>query len=183
VPHKLKGFDPKTGKELWFCDGLTQLVYTSALVGDGVAVSMSGYGGSALAVKLGGSGDITKDRLWHHPKNIQRVGSGVIVGEYVYILEETGVPHCYELRTGKEVWQAESRPGGGSWSSMVHAEGRLYVLTKNANTLVFAASPKYEVLATNSLGQGEQTHSSVAVSNGELFIRTFKHLWCISTKK
>jgi outer membrane protein assembly factor BamB len=183
VPHKLKGFDPKTGKELWFCDGLTQLVYTSALVGDGVAVSMSGYGGSALAVKLGGSGDITKDRLWHHPRNIQRVGSGVIVGEHVYILEETGVPHCYELRTGKEVWQVESRPGGGSWSSMVHADGRLYVLTKNANTLVFAASPKYEVLATNSLGPGEQTHSSLVVSNGELFIRTFKHLWCISTKK
>jgi outer membrane protein assembly factor BamB len=181
VPHKLKGFDPKTGDELWSCDGLTELVYTSALYGDGVAVAMSGYNGASLAVKLGGSGDITKDRLWHHPKNIQRVGSGVIVGEHVYILEENGRPHCYELATGKEVWQVDERLGGGSWSSMVAAGGRLYVLTKSGDTLVFAAGPKYELLATNSLG--EPTNASMAVSNGELFFRTDKHLWCIGEKK
>ena len=52
---------------------------------------MSGYGGSALAVKLGGTGDITKDRLWLHPKPAnQRVGSGVIVGEHVYMVDENG---------------------------------------------------------------------------------------------
>ena len=45
---------------------------------------MSGYGGSDLAVKLGGTGDITKDKLWSHPRNNQRVGSGVIVGEKVW---------------------------------------------------------------------------------------------------
>jgi outer membrane protein assembly factor BamB len=180
---KLKGFDPKTGKELWYCSGLTIYVYTSPLQSKGVAVAMSGYGGAAFAVKLGGAGDITKDRLWLHPKNTQRVGSGLIVGDHVYIVEENGVPHCYELTTGKEVWQAEKRPGGGvTWGSMMHAQGRLYVLTRNGETLVFAASPKYELLAVNSLGAGEQTNSSIAVSNGDLFIRTFRHLWCIGKK-
>ena len=181
MPHQLKGFDPKTGKELWFCDGLTYLVYTSPLYANGIAVQMSGFGGSALAVKLGGTGDITKDRLWHHPRNIQRVGSGIIVGEHIYILEETGVPHCYELATGKEVWQVEKRPQGSSWSSMLHSDGKLYVLTKQGDTHVFAASPKYELLATNRLG--ETTNASIAPSDGELFIRTAKHLWCISEKK
>ena len=52
----LKGFDPTTGSELWKCQGLNSYVYTSPLVADGVAVNMSGYGGSALAVKLGGIG-------------------------------------------------------------------------------------------------------------------------------
>ena len=66
---------------------------------------------------------------------------------------------------------------------MVHADGRLYVLMRNGDTLVLAASPKYELLATNRLGAGEQTNSSLAVSNGEIFIRTFKHLWCIAEKK
>src|SRR5207253_8259110 len=135
----LRGFDPKTGKELWKCQGLNSFVYTSALYGNGVAVGMSGYGGSALAVKLGGSGDITKDRLWRHPKNIQRVGSGLIVGDHVYIVEENGIPHCYELTTGKEVWEVETRPSSTTWGSMVHAEGRLYVLMKNGDTVVFAA--------------------------------------------
>src|SRR5205823_3794301 len=105
VPKLLKGFDPKSGKELWSCVGLGNLVYTSPLYAPtplpggrgqgegGIAVQMSGFHGPALAVKLGGSGDITKDRLWHHETKIpQRIGSGVIVGEHVYLLGENGVP-------------------------------------------------------------------------------------------
>ena len=144
---------------------------------------MSGYGGSALAVKLGGTGDITKDRLWLHPSNTQRVGSGMIVGDHVYMVDENGAPHCYELKTGEDVWKAKRPTGGTTWGSMVHADGRLYVLMRNGETLVFAAKPKYELLAVNSLGAGEQTNSSLAISNGDIFIRTFKHLWCIGQSK
>jgi len=180
----LKGYDPKTGKELWLTRGMNSYVYTSALYGNGVAVGMSGYGGSALAVKLGGSGDITKDRLWQHPRNTQRVGSGMVIGDHVYMVDENGAPHCYELTTGKDVWKVKERPGGGTtWGSMVHADGKLYVLMRNAETVVFAASPNYEVIEVNSLGNGESANSSLAISNGEIFIRTLKHLWCISEKK
>src|SRR5688572_26171973 len=119
----------------------------------------------------------TAARPWHHPRNTQRVGSGVIVGDHIYILEESGVPHCYELETGKEVWDVKTRPGGQSWSSMLAADGRLYVLTKQGDTHMFAASPVYEHLGTNKLG--ESTNASIAVSNGEFLIRTDKHLWCI----
>jgi outer membrane protein assembly factor BamB len=176
----LYGFDPASGKELWRCQGLSSYCYTSPLFGNGVAVQMCGFGGSAIGVKLGGTGDITVDRLWEHPKNTQRVGSGMIVGEHAYIVDENGVPKCYELTTGEEVWKVEKRPGGGTtWGSMVHAEGRLYVLMRNSETLVFAAKPEYEVLATNTLGRGEQTNSSLAISDGDIFIRTFQSLWCI----
>lgn len=177
----LKGFDPKTGKELWRCQGLNSYNYTSPIYGNGVAVAMSGYGGSAMAVKLGSMGDITEDRLWLHPRNTQRVGSGMVVGDHVYMVDENGAPHCYDLKTGVDLWKDEKRPGTGStWGSMVHAEGRLYILMRNGETLVFAAKPKFELLATNSLGGGESTNSSLALSNGDIFIRTFKHLWCIS---
>jgi outer membrane protein assembly factor BamB len=180
----LKGFDPKTGKELWKCQGLNSYVYTSPLYSDGVAVNMSGYGGSALAVKLGGTGDITEDRLWLHAKPAtQRVGSGMIVGEHVYMIDENAVPHCYELKTGNDLWRDEPRPKGLTWGSMVHADGRLYTLMRDGSTLVLAAKPKFEILATNSLGGGEQTNSSLAISDGEIFVRTFKHLWCIAEKR
>jgi hypothetical protein len=66
---------------------------------------------------------------------------------------------------------------------MVHADGKLYVMASDARTFIFAASPKYELLATNSLGEGESTNSSPAISNGEIFLRTVRHLWCISEKK
>ncbi|MDB5335847.1 MAG: hypothetical protein JWN70_1466 [Planctomycetaceae bacterium] len=181
----LYGFDPQTGKEIWKCQGLNSFCYTSPLYGDGVAVGMAGYGGSALAVKLGGTGDITSDRLWMHPKNTQRVGSGMVIKGHVYIVDENGVPRCYNLQSGEELWKVDKRPGSGAstWGSMVQADGRLYALMRNGETLVFAASPQYELLATNSLGPNESTNSSLSISNGEIFIRTFKHLWCIGGKK
>jgi outer membrane protein assembly factor BamB len=178
MPKKLKGFDPHTGKELWVCNGLGNLVYTSPLAADGIAVSMSGFHGPAFAVKLGGTGDITKDRLWlQEKKNPQRIGSGVLIGEHIYMLEENGTPHCFEVKTGKEIWNAGDRPGEGAWGSMVYADGKLYVTGRGGATMVFAAGPKYELLATNRLG--DHTDASIAISNGDLFIRTYKNLWCI----
>lgn len=181
----LYGFDPQTGKEIWKCQGLNSYCYTSPLFGDGVAVGMSGYGGSAIAVKLGGTGDITANRLWQHPKNTQRVGSGMVLNGHVYMVDENGVPHCYELMTGVDQWKLDKRPGSGAstWGSMVHADGRLYVLMRNGETLVFAAKPTYELLAVNKLADGESTNSSLAISNGQIFLRTFKHLRCIAVSQ
>jgi outer membrane protein assembly factor BamB len=181
--YQLKSVDAKTGKDLWHCDGLMEYVYTSPLYSPKhkIAVAMSGYGKSALAVKVGGSGDITKDRLWLHPKNAQRVGSGIIVGDHVYILDDNGVPKCYELATGNELWQVQKRPSGTNWGSMVHADGKLYILTRDARTFIFAASPKYELIGVNSLGKGQTTNSSPAISNGEIFLRTNENLWCIGS--
>ena len=182
---KLRSVNPKDGKPLWSCDGLTVYVYTSPLYSPkhNIAVAMSGFNGSALAVKLGGAGDITKDRLWHHPKNTQRVGSGLILGDHAYIVEENGVPHCYELATGKEVWKTDKRPFDKTWGSMVHADGKFWVLGRDGSTAIFNASPKFELIAHNSLGAGQTTNSSLAISNGEIFIRTNQNLWCIAGKK
>ena len=109
----------------------------------------------------------------------------MVVNGHVYIVEENGVPRCYDLKSGEEQWKVDKRPGSGAstWGSMVHADGRLYVMMRNGETLVFAAKPAYELLAVNSLGGGEQTNSSPAISNGQIFLRTFKHLWCIEAKK
>ena len=180
----LYGFDPNTGKEIWKCQGLNSYCYASPLYGDGVAVGMAGFGGSALAVKLGGAGDITSDRLWLHPQNVQRVGSGMVVNGHVYIVEENGVPRCYDLQSGEQQWKIDKRPGSGgsTWGSMVYADGRLYVLMRNCETLVFAAKPSYELLAVNTLSD-ESTNSSPAISNGRIFLRTFQNLWCIEGNK
>jgi outer membrane protein assembly factor BamB len=181
VPDKLKGFDPKTGKELWSCAGLGPLVYTSPVHADGIVVAMSGYHGPAMAVRAGGRGDVTAThRLWRHTSAIpQRIGSPVIVGEHVYIVNESGTVQCFELKTGKELWDKE-RVGGKSWSSLVAADGKLYGTDHEGATIVLAAKPEFKLIAKNPLD--EPVRASLAVSNGEIFLRTYKHLWCISTK-
>jgi outer membrane protein assembly factor BamB len=180
-PNRVAAFDPRTGKELWTCKGLNPLVYTSPLWGDGVVVAMGGFNGSSLALRPGGSGDITEtNRLWQASRTKQRIGSGVISNGYVYILDEPGVAECIELATGKVVW--ERRLEGPSkeltsWSSMVLSEGKLYVINQGGDTFVLRASPKFEQLSVNPLG--EMTNASLAVSNGEIFIRSHQSLWCI----
>ena len=66
--------------------------------------------------------------------------------------------------------------------SMVLAGDRLYVANDDGDTFVVKASPKFEQLAHNRLGP-EIIRASVAVSDGEIFIRSYKHLWCIAEKK
>jgi outer membrane protein assembly factor BamB len=176
----LKGFNPRDGKEVWRCGGLQSYVYATALVEGEYAVGMSGYNKAALAVKLGGTGDITARRLWRHERNVQRVGSGILVGGHVYMVDEDGSARCYDVKTGEDKWKDEKRRPGTIWGSLVHAEGRIYAFMRDGSTRVYRADPKQEVLAINTLGPGVQTNSSPAISNGEIFLRTFKHLYCIA---
>ena len=184
-PKRVAAYDPETGKELWTCGGLNPLVYTSPLYADGAIVAMGGFMGMALAVKADGSGDVTEThRLWHHPKTKQRIGSGVIHDGHIYILNDPGVAECYELKTGKLIWEerlAGKGPDNTSWSSMVRAGDRLYVINHSGDTFVLRASPKFELLATNSLG--ETDNASLAVSDGDIFIRPHEALWCIAGRK
>jgi outer membrane protein assembly factor BamB len=182
VAKKVKGFDPKTGKELWWCGGLGDLVYASPVCSpDGIVVAVSGYYGPALAVRAGGKGNVTNThRLWHHKqRQPQRIGSPVLVGRHAYLFNESGLAQCFDLKSGEDLWKKE-RINGTTWSSPVYASGRLYINTMNGETLVLSASPKYELLAHNKLG--ERVLSSLAVAGDEIFIRTYEHLWCISGK-
>jgi outer membrane protein assembly factor BamB len=182
VPEKVKGFDPKTGKELWSCDGLGKLVYGSPVcTDDGIVIALSGFHGPGLAVRAGGNGDVTKThRLWRQAKGIpQRIGSPVIVGKYAYLIDEPGTGRCFEPATGKDLWEGR-RVTGATWGTPVYVAGRLYVTNVRGETVVFEPSPEYKQLARNRLG--EMTRASLAVSDGELFLRTYKHLWCIGGK-
>ena len=181
LPNTLRAVNPMTGDEFWSCGGLGDLVYTSPLIAGDVVISMSGYGGPALAVKSGGKGDVTEThRLWHHvmPKPPQRVGTGVVVGDYVYIHNEPYVS-CIHIPTGEKKW--EQRLSGPSWCSVVHAAGRLYITNKAGTVFVAEPNPEaYKQLAENSMG--EQTEASPAFSNGQVFIRTHQGLYCIEAK-
>jgi outer membrane protein assembly factor BamB len=186
-PAVVKSYEPATGKTLWAAKGLEKeggndrLTYTSALVSDKYVFAAAGYGGAAIAVKTGGTGDVTEShRLWRAARNPQRIGSGVIIGDHAYVVNEPSVV-CIDLKTGKPAW--DKNIPGNAWGSIVHADGKLYLTSQKAETLVFAVNPKeYEEIAVNKL-DGATTRASIVPSDGDLFIRTYKHLWCIGPKK
>lgn len=180
-PTELKAFNPETGSELWNCHGLNPLVYTSPVWHDGVVVAMGGYYGNSLAVKTGGSGDVTgTHRLWHKVRHNGGIGSGVVRDGHIYYPNTGGIGYCLNVKTGEEVWeerlQGPSRRSG-AWGSPIIAGDVVYFLNQGGDTIVYRADTKFEQLAVNSLG--EQTNSSIIVSDGQLFIRTHEALWCI----
>jgi outer membrane protein assembly factor BamB len=183
-PNRLAAYEPNSGKEIWSA-GINTLCYTSPIYEDGIVVAMGGFNGTSVAIRTGGAGDVTESRrLWRHPKTKQRIGSGVIHDGYIYIQNDPGVAECFELKTGRLIWEERLKgkgPSGSNWSSVMLANGNCYTITQGGDCFVFKASPKFELTAVNPLG--EPSNSSVAPSDGELFLRTHKALWCISEKK
>lgn len=184
-PNRVCAFDPKTGREFWTCEGLNPLVYTSPIYKGDVVVAMGGYNGSALAVRAGGSGDVTgTHRLWHTPRTKQRIGSGVIAGDHIYILNDPGVAECLDLKSGATVWEERLRGPGvnsTSWSSMVLTGDQIYAVNQSGDTFVVRASPRFEVISTNSVN--ERTLSSLAFSDKEIFLRSYEQLWCFRAER
>ncbi len=180
-PGQVRAFDPLTGKDLWSCDGLNPLIYTSAIYGEGLVVAMGGYSGSTVAVKPGGQGDVTATRrVWQKIKTKTGIGSGVIHNGHIYILNGA-IAQCLDLKSGETVWEQRVQGAGAdseSWSSVALAGDKLYVVNHSGETVVLRASPTFELIGVNSL-ENELSNSSVAISNGEIFVRTHKHLWCI----
>jgi outer membrane protein assembly factor BamB len=178
-----KGYDPATGKELWRCAGLGNEVYAMPVVsakGD-LVVGISGHNGPTMAVRPGGTGDVTAThQVWRTTgKNPQRIGSGVLHEGHLYLADADGFAECIEALTGKVVWK--ERLGGRLWGSMLLAEGRLYVSNLEGVTFILEASPKFNVLAKNDLA--ETIYAAPVVSGGELFLRTHQHLYCIAASR
>jgi len=109
----------------------------------------------------------------------------VVRDGHVYVVNASGIADCIEIKTGKIVWSERVKgdgPKSDTWSSSVLVGDRVYHLNQSGDCVIFRASPKFELLGANSLGN-EMCNASLAVSNGDVFVRTHKHLWCISQKK
>jgi outer membrane protein assembly factor BamB len=176
----LKAYDPATGKELWRCRGLGNEIYAMPVVSEAgdIVVAICGHNGPLLAVRPGGRGDVTDThRLWHATAKMpQRIGTGIIHQGRLYLAAAPGVVECLDATTGKELWK--ERVGGNLWGSMLLAGERLYVSNLEGETFVLSAGPEFKLLATN--GIEEPTYAALAASNGELFVRSYNHLYCIA---
>jgi len=186
LPEQLRAFDPATGKDLWVLEGLNPLVYTSPVWGEGILVAMGGFFGTTLAIKPEGKDTGAKpETVWpvvRAKKN--RIGSGIITGGHLYVLNSDGIAECIELTGGKTVWEERLKGTGAkseSWSSAVLAGDKLYFVNQSGETHVVRASPQFELIASNSVG--ELSNSTLALSNGDIFLRTHKSLWCFGDAK
>ena len=180
------GHDPATGKELWRLNGLnpTKNPYGRTIASPVVTESLiyvSGRVRPLVAIRTGGKGNISKShRVWS-TNNGPDVPTPVTDGKYFYVISDKGVTWCLNANTGQIIWGPQRIEVGIYSSSPVLADGKIYVTNEDGITTVMKAGPKFEILAKNNLD--DYSLSSVAISEGQLFLRTAHHLYCIGKKK
>ncbi len=179
------GHDPATGRELWRANGLNpenhpfNRIVASPVVFDDVIYAPTRVK-PLLAIKAGGRGDITEShRLWAF-QNGPDVPTPVTDGKYFYVVDDKGVCWCLDAKTGQTVWGPQRIKSGTYSASPVLADGKIYITDEDGLTTVVKAGPKFEVLAENNLN--DYCLSSPAISDGQLFMRTAQHLYCIGKR-
>ncbi|RLT01975.1 MAG: serine/threonine protein kinase [Planctomycetota bacterium] len=181
---RLLSFDPNDGKPLWNADGVHRYVCPSVVAHDGVVFAIGG-GHTSVAVRTGGSGDVTESQtVWRKPKG-SNVGSPVYLDGHLYwATDGGGIVCCQNAATGEFVFEKRLDPGSGTiWSSPVLADGKLYFVSQSKGTFVVAAKPEYELLAHNTFAADDsRTNASPAVHNGQLLLRTDRALYCVGKK-
>ncbi len=180
------GHDLATGKELWRANGFNPdndpnyRTIASSVVQDGIVYTPSRVK-PLLAYRAGGSGDVTKTNLVFEFQHGPDVPTPIVDGKYFYVVDDKGVVYCLDAKTGKQIYGGKRLQPGTYSSSPTLADGKLYITSEDGVTSVFKAGPEFEVLAQNDVS--DYCLSTIAVSDGQLFLRTSKALWCIGTRK
>ncbi len=178
---RIQGFDIKTGELLWSAYAQGEGVVPAVVLGDRLVYTSSGFEQSTImAVRPNGRGDVTDSHVaWRQTKGVPRIPSFLYRKPYLYTVTEAGIAMCLQAETGEIVWQ--QRIGGDHSASPIGADGLIYFLSDEGGTTIIKEGSEFEVVARNSLG--EPCQASIAVSQGQLFIRSTEHLFCIGAPR
>jgi outer membrane protein assembly factor BamB len=185
----IRGYDPLTGKELWrFADGNTEVKMQAPLVANGLIYITGGYppGRAMYAFKPGATGDIslkpdqeTNEFIaWKLTKGSPYTPTPIIYGDQLYVMADSGVLSAYDAKTGATIYQ-QRLPSSFS-SSPIAANGKLYLSSEDGDVFVVRAGPKYELLATNAMGQ--PLMATPAISDGLLILRTKDFVYAVGER-
>ena len=181
----VRGYDPATGKELWFCKGYNGRGEPIPAAAHGLLFVVNGLAGDVYAVRPGGSGDVSEThRVWHTPRKAGRdLPSPIVVDNFLLVLSMNGILTCYDTSGGKELWK--ERIGEHFSASPLAAGGLVYFQNESGETIVVRPGPQLDVVARNKLAAGsdELFRASPTPSEGQLFLRSDRFLYCVGERK
>ncbi len=205
VPGEIWGVNPENGKLRWYSEGLRGDSACGSVVTDGgIIYAVGDRGAGSLAVKAGGKDDVSKTRIDWTGGSGARIPTPLLWEGRLYWISGS-LANCRDAKTGKDIY-AERLPGAASssgdsprsfegrgqgggrggmggqdYASPVAANGLLYQVTRRGETLVIRLGPSFELAARNRFASDTSDFSGTpAISDGQLFIRSAKNLYCIA---
>ena len=182
----IRGYDPATGKELWRLTPNSEVTTPTPVVAHDLIYVTSGYRPiqPIYAIRLGATGDITlKDGkessefiAWSKTRGGPYMPTPVVYGDLLYTCSNQGVLTAYNAKTGERMYQERLGGKGGAFtSSPVASDGKIFLASEDGDVFVVKAGPKYELLATNPVG--EVMMATPAISDGLVIVRAHNHLY------
>jgi hypothetical protein len=204
VPYEIWALNPANGKLLWYCDGpQSDQFNSSVVVADKTVYAIQGgpRGGGSVAVKAGGKGNVTKSHVVWSGRQSSRFPTPVAYEGRLYSIASK-IATCIDAKSGEQIFRSRLQGGnaggapgrggrggrggfggGSDYSSPILADGKLYYVTRSGDMYVLKVDKKFEQLAVNRVTTDNEDFSATpAVSDGELFFRSDKHLYCVAKK-
>lgn len=177
--HGISAVDARTGKPIWEAPVLNKRSCSSPVLAGGLLFGSCGSGGGGnylVAVKPGGSGDVSKTHLAYKvDRSAPYVPTPVSNGDLLFLWNDKGIVSCIDSVTGEVHWL--KRIGGNYFGSPIRVRDRIYCMSADGECVVLAASEEFRELARNDMGEG--SHSTPSICDGRLYLRTFHHLICL----
>jgi outer membrane protein assembly factor BamB len=182
--HGMTAVEPLTGKIAWEAESaFPRRVVSSPVIAGDCILGTCGQGGGGyhlIAIKAPSKDDSAQPKVAYTVKGAQAsyVSTALAKDGLLFTFHDKGDVSCLRAATGEVLWS--ERPGGRFFGSPVWVAGALYCINRQGQVVVLRASPEYELLAINDLG--EMSHATPAVAGGRMFLRTFSHLACLEGK-
>ena len=180
----IASYNPDNGQLIWIIDGPTEQFVASPVFSEktGLFYVTGGFPDHhIMAIRPDGTGNVTSSHVvWHHhaAKGVAYVPSPIIEGDWFLITDDRGFSHAFEAKTGDIVWESRF---GRSHASLASAGGLVYFLNDDGVCQVVKPADGFAIISRNELG--EKCDASPALSNGQIFLRSEKAVYCIGAKK
>jgi outer membrane protein assembly factor BamB len=186
APDELLALDPKTGKKLWFAKtGISGNISPSVVSEGDVLFTTGGYPKKgAIAIKGGGTGDVTDQILWKS-KSFSYVPSPVVKDGLVYWVNDEADAYVMDLKTGETVTKNEVEGIAKSrkmsfYASALRVADKFIVTSRKNGVFVFEAGKEMKQIGQNHLGDESDFNATPALSKDSLYLRSNEAIYCIA---
>jgi len=187
----IRGYDPRTGKELWRLGGSSKITAPTPIFGEGLVVIASGRQpeGPIFVVHPEAQGNITLGAgrtsndavVWSRTARGPYMPTPLVYRGLLYVLNNNGIFDAYNLRTGEEIYrQRLTNIGSGFSASPVAADGKIYLSSEDGEIAVIAAGTRFRQISSNDMG--ELVMATPALSDGAMYVRSSKSVVAIGRR-
>ena len=181
--NRIRAYDLKNGEVVWECGGLGLNCIPTPVAADGVLFAMSGYREArGMGIRYAGTkGDITASDhvVWRTDRGLSYVPSPLLYdGKLYFVKRFSGILTCLDLKTGRVIYEEQRIDGVEAiYASPVAANGRVYLIDRGGNAVVFRAGADFKVLARNKLD--DAFDASPVIVGDTLYLRGHQHLYAV----